>query len=379
MSASPLADFEALQRAVAAAATPEARQALVERWLASEPCSPLIGADEAVIWYAGPAQAVVLRGDMLQERSQPLARLADTTLWFYRARYEPDARLDYHLLVDGRDLGDPHNPRQVPSGYGPRAELRMPRYQEPGWWIARPDTPRGQLIDLGHVASRAYGTTHRVRLYLPAGAALHNAYASIYFGDGGDYLRFGSATTTLDNLIAAGAIPPCLGVFIDPSLEHGRAHDYDSNPRYAAFVCHELVPWIDAHYPTQRRAERRAIVGASFSGLIALWIAHQRPDIFGLVASQSGYVSRAGDALIDRYRHKPTPAPAVHLLVGSYETHLGPFPPGHPEGDFVRGNRALRDVLRAQGYRHAYAELHDGHAWALWRARLGEALIFLFG
>ncbi|WP_029215271.1 alpha/beta hydrolase [Kallotenue papyrolyticum] len=377
MSRAPLAVFEALQRAVAAASTAVERQALVERWLAAAPPSPLIGADEALIWYAGPARKVVLRGDMLQERSLPLTRLADTPLWFYRARYEPDARLDYHLLVDGRDVGDPRNPRQAPSGYGPRAELRMPRYQEPGWWIERPDTPRGQIIDVGAVASRAYGTTHHVRVYLPAAARA--PLASIYFGDGGDYLRFGSAATTLDNLIAAGAIPPCLGVFIDPSAEHGRAHDYDCNPRYAAFVCHELVPWIDAHYPTQRRAERRAIVGASFSGLIALWIAHQRPDIFGLVASQSGYVSRAGDALIDRYHHKPTPAPAVHLLVGSYETHLGPFPPGHPEGDFVRANRALRDVLRAQSYRSAYAEYHDGHAWALWRARLGEALIFLLG
>lgn len=114
----------------------------------------------------------------------------------------------------------------------------------------------------------------------------------------------------------------------------------------------------------------------SSGGLSALLIAHERPDVFGLVIAQSGFVSRAGDAIIERYQHESRRRLAIHLIIGTYETHVGPFERGSAEADFLRGNRRLRDVLQARGYRHAYAEYHAGHACGLWRARLGDALGF---
>lgn len=191
-------------------------------------------------------------------------------------------------------------------------------------------------------------------------------------------LAFARAATILDNLIGAGTIPPCVAVFVNPANEHGRVADYDLNLRYRDFICDEFVPWIEGRYATQPAANRRAIVGASFGALIALLIAHDRPDVFGLVGSQSGFVSRADSAIIRLYdRHPPLPL-AIHLIVGTYETQIGAFERGAEEADFLRGNRRLRDVLLARGYRHAYAEYHEGHSWGLWRAQLGATLAFLF-
>ncbi len=372
-----VAGFESLRQQVESASNAAARQAIIDAWIAQGYESPLLGADEAIIWYSGPGSEVLLRGDMLQERSEPLRRLADTSLWYYHGRYEPDAYLEYHLLVDGADIGDPRNPRAAPSGYGPRAALQMPRYESPGWWIARPGVPRGRIDRDALLRSTASGTTHRVRVYLPPEYEPARRYPSVYFGDGGDYLNFAQATTIFDNLIAAGAIPPSIAVFVDPSVEHGRLIDYDLNPRYVAFVCDELVAWIDARYATHDRPDQRAIAGASFGGLIALSIAHERPDVFRLVASQSGFVSRRDDAIIERYGRASLQPIAIHLIVGTYETHIGPFERGSAEADFLRGNRRLRAVLQARGYRHAYAEYHAGHAWGLWRDRLADGLMFL--
>jgi enterochelin esterase family protein len=363
-------------RAQLAASPGEQHQALVDAFVMQHPRSPLVGDDEAIIYYTGAAHQVLLRGDMLGEETVALEQLSGTDVWFHRGRYESDARLDYHLLVDGEDVGDPRNPHRVPSGYGPRAEIRMPEYHDLELWRERPRVAHGTLHEHAGFRSTVYPSTRTMWVYTPPGYDPACRYPTVYFHDGGDYLRFGNAATIFDNLLADGKIPPCIAVFVDPSTEHGRLIDYDLNLGYVRLICDELVRFIDAHYSTQREPECRAIVGASFGGLISLLIAHQCPDLFGVVASQSGFVSRAGDALIERYTHAPQLL-HVHLIIGTYETHIGTSDRGSGEANFLRGNRALRDVLHANGYHCAYIEYHEGHSWGLWRARLGDALVWM--
>lgn len=375
-----LTTFDALCTNIAKPATAQERQAHVDAFLVQHPQSPLIGQDSAIIFYTGAARQVILRGDMLQERSEPLTRLADTTLWFHRGWYEPDARLDYHLLVDGRDVGDPRNPRVAPSGYGPRAELRMPEWRgfELDPWPDDRQHPRVTAYRQFH--SRLYPSTRTVWVYTPPAYSEQQRYPSIYFHDGGDYLAFAGAASILDRLIATHAMPPCVAVFVDPSTEHTRIVDYDLNGDYSRFICDELARWIDQRYATEPDPAQRATIGASFGGLIALMIALQRPDRFGLVGSQSGFVGRRGNALINAYLGAGTLPLRIHLLVGSYETAIGGTARIDPdEANFVQGNRRLRNVLTARNSRFAYAEYHDGHAWSLWRTRLPEMLIWLLG
>jgi enterochelin esterase family protein len=371
----PISAFARLRAQVAA--VPAHQQALVDAFVAAYPVSPLVYGDHAIIYYTGQAASVVVRGDMLHERSQPLARLGQTSLWWYSGQYEPDARLDYHLLVDGVDLGDPRNQRQVPSGYGPRADLRMPQYIDPEIWRPRSGVSAGSMETFADFQGACYPTTRTVWVYTPAGYDPQRRYPSVYFHDGGDYLSFASAPTIFDNLIATGVLPPCIAVFINPSNEHGRVVDYDLNRDYCRLLAEELVPWVDARYATERTSTRRANIGASFGGLIALFAANLHPDIFGLAGSQSGFVGRSNATIMDLYRRPPSLPIAVHLIVGTYETEIGGDRLGRAEADFLQANRAFYNVLKQQRYRCAYAEYHEGHSWGLWRVRLGDALAFL--
>jgi enterochelin esterase family protein len=102
-----------------------------------------------------------------------------------------------------------------------------------------------------------------------------------------------------------------------------------------------------------------------------------RPDVFGLVGGQSSFASRRDDAILKLFGTSPPLPLRLHLVIGTYETHIGPFDRGSNEADFLRGNRMLREVLIERGYDVAYSEYHEGHSWGLWRARLGNALVHL--
>jgi uncharacterized protein len=52
----------------------------------------------------------------------------------------------------------------------------------------------------------------------------------------------------------------------------------------AEFIVHELLPWIDAHYPT---LPVRLLAGHSLGGLFALRTAALRPDVFRIVIAMS--------------------------------------------------------------------------------------------
>lgn len=64
----------------------------------------------------------------------------------------------------------------------------------------------------------------------------------------------------------------------------------DPTMKMETFITTELVPYIDANYPTIPQAEKRAITGLSMGGQGGLWLAMRHPDIFGTGGSTSGGV-----------------------------------------------------------------------------------------
>ncbi|MFH0883628.1 MAG: hypothetical protein V2A56_11625 [bacterium] len=83
--------------------------------------------------YRGSATSVGIYGDM-NEWGDPviaLSKVSGTDFWYANRIYEADARLDYKLVVNGNWILDPLNPYQMPGGFGPNSELRMPAYVFP--------------------------------------------------------------------------------------------------------------------------------------------------------------------------------------------------------------------------------------------------------
>ncbi len=99
----------------------------------------------------------------------------------------------------------------------------------------------------------------------------------------------------MDRMFARGGCPPALVVFVDASTSCGTSQFLNSpgTGRYLDYVCDEIVPFIDARYPTRRRRESRGVSGRSSGGFGALTLCMLRPDLFGALASH------AGDALFE--------------------------------------------------------------------------------
>jgi S-formylglutathione hydrolase FrmB len=105
-------------------------------------------------------------------------------------------------------------------------------------------------------------------------------------------------TTTierLDAMFSAERSPPAVIVFVDASTSWGGSQFLNSSStgRYCDYLCDELVPFIDARYPTLNAREHRGVSGKSSGGYGALVLSMLRSDVFGALASH------AGDALFE--------------------------------------------------------------------------------
>jgi hypothetical protein len=124
----------------------------------------------------------------------------------------------------------------------------------------------------------------------------------------------------LDAMFAAGGCPEAVVVFVDAWTSLGGSQFLNSTAtgNYADYLCDEVVPFVDAHYPTAGRRARRAVSGHSSGGYGALVLPMLAPDTFGAL------IAHAPDTLFE----------ACYM------------------GDFARAVRVLRDH-----YNGSYAAL----------------------
>jgi S-formylglutathione hydrolase FrmB len=100
---------------------------------------------------------------------------------------------------------------------------------------------------------------------------------------------------TADAVFASGAAPPAIVVYVDAWTGYGGSQFVDSpgTGRYHSYLCEEIVPFVDARYPTLADPAHRAIMGKSSGGFGAMITPMLRPDLFG------GLATHAGDALYE--------------------------------------------------------------------------------
>lgn len=389
-----------LAQLLALADAPEQATALAHDYLAAHAGQiPVIEGDTAHFFYRDQPGLIAGVGgewngfDARRAIMEPIGG----GLLHYAHTFPPDARLDYLIYeVDAvwrdrlddpaalaeivpRTLRDPLNPRLGSSGLGPRSELAMPAYRRPAITEAQAERPGGRLQEES-MRSRAFGGSRRAyTVYLPAGYdAARGPYALAVFHDGGDYLAYGEARTILDNLIASGAIPPLVAVFVPPQA---RDVEYNCDDRQVRFLADELLPRVSGHFALSPDRMRRAVIGPSLGGLISLYAGSRRPEVFGLIAAQSSVVGGgpepepydAGQA----YTGAALPS-RVHLVIGTYETCFAIDEQGWCR-DLYTPVRYLHNVLTQAGVPHRYAEHPQGHSWGLWRDTLADALTYLFG
>lgn len=342
---------------------------------------PLICEDSVAFLYRGEARTVEWNGDFNQwgynknfNNKGVLLRAPD--VWMLKARFEPNARIDYKIVVNGSQwILDPTNTQQQWSGVAggsPNSELRMPRWREDQLLRENPALPKGTLIeDILFESSRiGYQLTYSV--YLPPAYEQLTDLPIVFFTDGYEYLhpRMGNAFTVLNNLIGSKLIRPVVAVFLDHREPANRANnrrmdELNMNPRYLAFFKEELIPEIERSYRVSHKPADRAIVGTSMGGLSAAYFLFSAPDIFGKAGIQSPAFWKSPQVytLCDQAKGL-----SIEISMTAGTIH-----------DTSESTRRMRDILEKNACVYHYREVPDGHSWGNWRNLLDEVLSDLFG
>ncbi len=340
--------------------------------------------------YRGDARKVGIIGDLTNwKTTEYFERIPETDLFFWQIELPSDARLEYNLLIDDAEFlaVDPLNPFKSLNGLGELSELTMPEYVHHPLFCEYRNGRKGAFdrIQTHQTSAGILGYPHTVHVYLPPDyASGERSYPVVYFQDGEDYIEFAQVPHVLDHLIGDALIEPIIAVFEAPPNRHlpaspNRMTQYGMNDNFVQFYTDELVPFIDSGYRTQPTPSARLVVGASFGGLIAAHIAFQRPDIFGMAYSQSGYASFQNDRLINAFRESERKPIRLYVDIGHFERFVGGMFLPAAETDFLAGNRRFRDALAAKKYDVVYREYPEGHTWGNWRRHLIDGMIHFFG
>ncbi|REJ08214.1 enterochelin esterase [Microbacterium bovistercoris] len=191
--------------------------------------------------------------------------------------------------------------------------------------LAQPGVRAGTVREFVIDDSRAYpGTIRRVWVHTAAGHDPSSPAAVTLFNDGWWYLDPAGdvrAGIVLDNLAAQRAIPPMIGIFVDPGefpgsvMPKNRNNEYDpGDTRYVQFLLDEVLP--------------RAIEGLTFGGGM------------GICGGSSG-----GNAAFTAAWHRPDAIARVIAFNPSFAQMPGgnPYPALLADGE----TRRIRTLLHA--------------------------------
>ena len=221
--------------------------------------------------------------------------------------------------------------------------------------------PEGKLVEMPVWKSNIFPNTERNwSVYVPAQYKNDGSAALMIFQDGHDYQNRKGAwgvPTVLDNLIAAGEIPPMVAVFINPGHDaskprknpwssSNRSLEYDGlGDAYARFLLEEILPEVEKQWPVSKNPEMRGLCGASSGGICAFTAAWERPDQFRRVLSTIGsFVNLRGGNVYPSLIRKTEAKPLRVFLQDTSGDLDNPF------GHWPTANKQMHAALAYMGY-----------------------------
>ncbi|RZS40852.1 enterochelin esterase family protein [Herbihabitans rhizosphaerae] len=367
--------------------------------------TPLIEPDDdpayrivTFLWRDTGQRAVLLHANKLTDYNDLapslLRRLDGTDVWHLSYRLRADWRGTYALsplteapvepaVWRGPDraawqrlragaVTDPLNPRTFPNKFGgPDLSLaELPDAPSQPWWPAVPGTRAG-MVAVARLNSEILGNARTIWTYTPPGYRDRGEpYPLLVLFDGDVWGRSLAIRHTLDNLIAAGQIPPMIALLVDSIDVRTRSVELACDHEFTRFLTDELLPWATGRWRLTADPARTIVAGQSLGGLTAVFAATRVPERFGNVLSQAGSFWWPGGGefgaepcwLTRHLAAAPRLPIAFDLEVGLLEWEL------------LEPTRRLRDVLTAKGYPLTYREYHGGHDSACWRGGIADGL-----
>lgn len=345
-------------------------------------------------------QNVVILGGPLPPadlRKGQMEHLEGTDVWFKTFKVRNDLRNVYQLspndsLVPFSEVEDwsersktfqldPFNPHMytfpndpdAPEPYDYRVSiLELPNAPTQQWAEQKADVAHG-TVSTEHFKSTILENERRVWIYTPPDYTVeHEPYDLLVIFDGWASVGWIPTPLILDNLYAAGLLPPMIAVIPDSLSHEVRMRELMLHEPFLEFLAQELLPWVHERYHATNDPAHTIISGSSAGGLTAAFAALRKPEIFGNVLSQSGafWVGRDDEPsewLVRQYALSTKVPVRFYLEIGLQED----------VADMVASNRHMRNVLEAKGYELCYTEFNGGHTYVCWRGSLAQGLLVL--
>lgn len=222
------------------------------------------------------------------------------------------------------------------------------------------ELPRGEVSKYTFAESKIFpGTVREVSIYVPKQYDPAKPACVYVNQDGIQY----NAPAVFDQLIASGAMPVTIGVFVTPgrvpAIQPGaldrfnRSLEYDGlGDRYARFLLDEVLPFVESKTTQDGRpihlsqsGNDRCIAGSSSGAIAAFTAAWERPDAFQRVFSAIGtYVGLRGGNDYPTLLRKTEPKPIrIFLQDGANDLNIY-------GGDWWMANQEMERALVFAGY-----------------------------
>ncbi|MBA2595463.1 MAG: SMP-30/gluconolactonase/LRE family protein [Chloroflexia bacterium] len=230
------------------------------------------------------------------------------------------------------------------------------------------------------------GTPHVYQVYVPTTNDHAQPAPFMIFLDGPwIFVDRMQTPAILDRLIAAGDLPPLIGIFVDPGVlpvlseatqqpRINRHVEYDSiTDRFARFLLDELIPAVGQDYPLSADPNDRGLAGISSGAVAAFVAARERPDQFRRVLSCIGtFVDMRGANVVPSWIRKTEPKTLRVFLQETVDDHDIVY------GSWPLGNQSMAATLAFAQYDHTLIVGPGGHDLEHATSILPDALRWLW-
>ena len=236
-----------------------------------------------------------------------------------------------------------------------------------------------------HFRSNALGRQTACNLIIPQGQSAPWATFYLLHGASDDHTIW-ARRTSIERYVEG---LPLLVVMPEGGGSGFYTDAVDGSGRYESAIIEDLIPFMDATFPTRAEGAGRAIGGLSMGGYGAMKLALKHPDLFCSANSHSGAVS------LERMVNNDNPDwrgkmrrifgenaiggaedPFALALNGNAQTRPALKIDCGSEDFLLDSNRSFHAHLEKHAVAHQYDEFSGGHEWSYWDTHVQEALAF---
>jgi enterochelin esterase-like enzyme len=201
--------------------------------------------------------------------------------------------------------------------------------------------------------SKTVGGTRRMLVYLPPDYPNDAPYPVLYLLHGGgddetSWHKRGNVNSVLDELYARKLLTPMIVVMPNGFVPATAGANFEED------LLHDIIPHMDAHYPTRPEPGSRAIAGLSLGGGQALVTGLKRPETFAWIGAFAPSLLGKDPAELVENLPNGRLKGLLWLSCGDSDNLLGM-------------NESLHLALEKRQVPHTWHIGAGGHEWYVWQ------------